>query len=77
MTNKGPVALAYDTLSHSARENGVRWLFEGAVMSGTPALRLPLTTLIGNEIKEIKGILNGTTNYMLMRMEEGSLTKML
>ncbi|TWI58945.1 homoserine dehydrogenase [Halalkalibacter nanhaiisediminis] len=71
MTNKGPVALAYETLSKQARENGVRWLFEGAVMSGTPALRLPQTTLVGNEITEIKGILNGTTNYMLMRMEDG------
>ncbi|MCL7745992.1 homoserine dehydrogenase [Halalkalibacter alkaliphilus] len=71
MTNKGPVALAYDTLSKLARENGVRWSFEGAVMSGSPALRLPLETLTGNDINEIRGILNGTTNYMLMRMEEG------
>ncbi|MFC0559968.1 homoserine dehydrogenase [Halalkalibacter alkalisediminis] len=71
MTNKGPVALAYESLSNLARQNGVQWLFEGAVMSGTPALRLPQTTLTGNDITEIKGILNGTTNYMLMRMEEG------
>jgi homoserine dehydrogenase len=71
MTNKGPVALAYEMLSALAIENDVRWLFEGSVMSGTPALRLPLAALIGNDIQEIKGILNGTTNYMLMRMEEG------
>ncbi|WP_227936271.1 homoserine dehydrogenase [Alkalihalobacillus deserti] len=71
MTNKGPVALAYNELSNLAKENGVQWLFEGAVMSGTPALRLPQVTLTGNEITEIKGILNGTTNYMLMRMEDG------
>ncbi|MFC0470209.1 homoserine dehydrogenase [Halalkalibacter kiskunsagensis] len=71
MTNKGPVALAYETLSKLAQENDVQWLFEGAVMSGTPALRLPEATLTGNDITEIRGILNGTTNYMLMRMEEG------
>ncbi|MDT8859930.1 homoserine dehydrogenase [Alkalihalobacillus sp. MEB130] len=71
MTNKGPVALAYEQLQNLAKENGVRWLFEGAVMSGTPALRLPEVTLTGNDITEVRGILNGTTNYMLMRMEEG------
>lgn len=40
-------------------------------MSGTPALRLPLTTLAGNNISEMRGILNGTTNYILTRMEDG------
>ncbi|WP_088102132.1 homoserine dehydrogenase [Halalkalibacter urbisdiaboli] len=73
MTNKGPVALAHKELAEQAKENGVRWLFEGAVMSGTPALRLPLATLAGNDITSIKGILNGTTNYMLTKMEEEGL----
>jgi homoserine dehydrogenase len=40
-------------------------------MSGTPTLRMPLTSLAGNDISEIKGILNGTTNYILTKMEEG------
>ena len=70
-TNKGPVALAYHELSSLARENQVLWGFEGTVMSGTPALRLPEMTLAGNEINEIRGILNGTTNYMLTEMEKG------
>ncbi|MCE7791506.1 homoserine dehydrogenase [Salipaludibacillus sp. CUR1] len=70
-TNKGPVAIAYKELSKLAEKNGVFWGFEGTVMSGTPALRLPFTTLAGNEIKEIKGILNGTTNFMLTEMEKG------
>ena len=70
-TNKGPVALAYNELSQLAEENGVFWGFEGTVMSGTPALRMPVTTLAGNEITEIKGILNGTTNYILTEMEKG------
>jgi homoserine dehydrogenase len=69
-SNKGPVVLAYRTLSELARRRGVGWGFEGTVMSGTPALRLPLTALAGNDISEIRGILNGTTNYILTRMED-------
>ncbi|AJY74379.1 homoserine dehydrogenase [Paenibacillus beijingensis] len=71
MSNKGPVALAYKELSEIAKENGVCWGFEGTVMSGTPSLRMPLVSLAGNEIREVKGILNGTTNFILTRMEEG------
>ncbi|PLS02385.1 homoserine dehydrogenase [Neobacillus cucumis] len=70
MTNKGPVALAYKELSAMAEKNGVFWGFEGTVMSGTPSLRMPIATLAGNEIKEIRGILNGTTNYILTKMEQ-------
>ena len=70
-TNKGPVALAYQELAELAETNGAFWGFEGTVMSGTPALRMPVTTLAGNEIREIKGILNGTTNYILTEMEKG------
>ncbi len=70
MTNKGPVALAYKELSELAKEKGVSWGFEGTVMSGTPALRMPIATLAGNDIKEIRGILNGTTNYILTKMED-------
>ncbi len=69
--NKGPTALAYQELSLLAQKQGLRWAFEGTVMSGTPALRMPLTTLAGNEINELRGILNGTTNYILTKMEEG------
>lgn len=72
MSNKGPVSLAYEQLSRMAEEHGVRWCFEGTVMSGTPALRMPLATLAGNDISEVRGILNGTTNFMLTRMAEGS-----
>lgn len=70
-TNKGPVALAYHELATLAQAQGVRFGIEGTVMSGTPALRLPLVTLAGNELSEIRGIFNGTTNYILTKMEEG------
>jgi homoserine dehydrogenase len=70
-SNKGPLALHYQELAELAKEKGVRFLFEGTVMSGTPVLNLLRETLAGSEIREIKGILNGTTNYILTRMEEG------
>ncbi len=71
MSNKGPVALAYKELAALAKANNVRWGFEGTVMSGTPALRMPLAALAGNDIREVRGIFNGTTNYILTKMEEG------
>ncbi|ATG75505.1 homoserine dehydrogenase [Zobellella denitrificans] len=71
MSNKGPVSLAYESLARMAEAHGVRWGFEGTVMSGTPALRMPLVALSGNDISEVRGILNGTTNFMLTRMAEG------
>jgi homoserine dehydrogenase len=70
MTNKGPIALAYKELTALAKQHHVKWGFEGTVMSGTPALRMPKTTLAGNEITEVRGILNGTTNFILTKMEE-------
>ena len=71
MSNKGPVSLAYQELAELAKKNDVRWGFEGTVMSGTPALKMPLVSLAGNNIFELRGILNGTTNYILTKMEEG------
>ncbi len=71
-SNKGPVALEYPSLSALAEEHGVYWGIEGSVMSGTPSLRMPMVSLIGNEIREIRGIFNGTTNYILTQMENGS-----
>ncbi|MEA3334967.1 MAG: homoserine dehydrogenase [Chloroflexota bacterium] len=71
LTNKGPVALAYRELAELARDNQVQFRFEGTVMSGTPAIRMAETTLAGCEINQIRGILNGTTNFILSQMEEG------
>ncbi|MBN1225006.1 MAG: homoserine dehydrogenase [Candidatus Aminicenantes bacterium] len=70
-TNKGPLALKYKELDRIAKAMKVQLLFEGTVMSGTPLINLIRETLAGSAIQEIKGILNGTTNYILTRMEEG------
>lgn len=70
-TNKGPIALAYEELQALAAQKGVKLGFEGTVMSGTPSIRLAQEALAGCHITEIKGILNGTTNYILSQMEQG------
>lgn len=71
-TNKGPAALAYRSLAELARRKGVEIGVEGTVMSGTPALRLGSQLLAGAGIRRVQGILNGTSNYILSRMEDGA-----
>ena len=70
-SNKGPVALQYRSLSALAAERKLQFLIEGTVMSGTPVLNLLDGPLAGCQVESMRGILNGTTNYILTRMEEG------
>lgn len=70
-SNKGPAALYYSELQKLAEKNNVKFMIEGTVMSGTPVINLARNELAGNEISAIRGILNGTTNYILTKMEEG------
>ncbi|MDR2320063.1 MAG: homoserine dehydrogenase [Microbacterium sp.] len=70
-TNKGPVALAGTALNRVAADRGVRFEYEGSVMSGTPVLRFASDALPGLRISSVQGILNGTSNYVLGRMETG------
>lgn len=69
--NKGPIALAYADLRSAARRAGKLLRFEGTVMAGTPSITLALEALAGCTILEARGILNGTTNYILTRMTAG------
>lgn len=71
LANKGPVAVAYDELRMLAAQHGKRLLLEATVMAGTPSLRLGMQALAGCTIREARGILNGTTNYILTQMESG------
>jgi homoserine dehydrogenase len=68
-SNKGPAALHYRELQDLARTNGLQFRIEGTVMSGTPVFHLAESGLPGNDIREVKGILNGTTNFILTKME--------
>ena len=74
-TNKGPVALAAAELNRIAAEHGVQFAYEGAVVSGTPVLRFAEKTLSGLRINAVRGILNGTSNYVLGQMELGMSTE--
>ena len=69
--NKGPIALAYSELEQKAQDVNKQLLFEGTVMAGTPSLQMSMGSLAGCEILEARGILNGTTNYILTQMESG------
>ena len=71
-TNKGPVALHWPELSKLAAERGLQIGVEGTVMSGTPAVNLGLNLLRAANVRAVRGILNGTCNYILTRMEAGS-----
>jgi homoserine dehydrogenase len=70
-TNKGPIALAYHELAAEARAAGVQLRYEGTVMSGTPVLSLCEAGLAGAGIRAIRGVLNGTCNFILTQMEQG------
>ena len=72
-SNKGPAALHYHELKKMADKNNLFFRIEGTVMSGTPVFSLFETGLAGNEIREIKGILNGTTNFILTKMEQDNM----
>lgn len=69
--NKGPIVLAMSYLTALAEEQGVLLRFSGTVGGGTPMLDLARLGLRGDQVVEIAGILNGTTNYILTRMGEG------
>jgi homoserine dehydrogenase len=67
-TNKGPLALAMPALVELANHNHVMFKFSGTVGGGTPVLDFAKKCLEGSRITSIRGILNGTSNYILSRM---------
>ncbi len=69
-SNKEVVANFGNLLCDAARDNGVRYLYEASVGGGIPLIRPIKTALAANEIYEIHGILNGTTNYILTEMDK-------
>jgi len=73
-TNKGPLALAMPALIELANYNKVCFRFSGTVGGGTPVLELAKNGLLGDRIISIRGILNGTTNYILSEMDEGRIS---
>jgi homoserine dehydrogenase len=69
--NKGPLSVAFSSLIELANYNGIIFKFSGTVGGGTPILEFAKRCLKGDRIVSFKGILNGTTNFILSKMEEG------
>ncbi|MBQ8975688.1 MAG: homoserine dehydrogenase [Oscillospiraceae bacterium] len=67
-SNKELVAKHGYELLTIAKKNNVNYLFEASVGGGIPILRPISQCLAGNDISEVFGILNGTTNYILTQM---------
>ena len=68
-SNKEVVANFGHELIEAADKNNVKYMFEASVGGGIPIIRPLSSSLVGNEIYEISGILNGTSNYILTQME--------
>ncbi len=72
-SNKALVAKYGAELLSIARERDINFLFEASVGGGIPIIRPLNSSMTADEIEEITGILNGTTNYMMTKMfYEGS-----
>ncbi|MBS7634956.1 homoserine dehydrogenase, partial [Candidatus Bathyarchaeota archaeon] len=73
-TNKGPLTLALPQLLDFAQRRHADLRFSGAVGGAMPILGFAKELLYGDEILSIRGVLNGTTNYILWSMSERHLT---
>lgn len=70
-TNKGPLATKFGELIALARKNRCKLKFEGSVGGAMPIINLCHDNLVGEKILSIRGILNGTCNYILSKMDSG------
>lgn len=73
-SNKELVAEYGAELMELAEKKGANFLFEASVGGGIPIIRPLNQSVTSDEIYEITGILNGTTNYMLTRMSKDGVT---
>lgn len=69
-TNKGPIALKFQELTSLASRKSLQLKFKGTVMAGTPSYNI-MKLLPGSKVRSVRGIMNGTTNYILARMSQG------
>ncbi|WP_418594222.1 homoserine dehydrogenase [Ponticoccus sp. (in: a-proteobacteria)] len=72
--NKAMLAHHGQALAELAEANGAVLRFEAAVAGGIPVIKALTESLAGNDIQRVVGVMNGTCNYILTRMEDGGLT---
>jgi homoserine dehydrogenase len=71
-SNKGPLVVSFNRLKELAEDNGVMLKYEATAGGTMPLINLIKHNLVGNEILGLRGIFNGTCNYILTRMmDEG------
>lgn len=69
--NKGPLALKFAELMSLAEKNGCELRFEGSVGGAMPIINLCRENMAGEDITSIRGIFNGTCNFILSKMDKG------
>jgi len=69
-SNKGPLVVAFKELEELSKKRGVEFRYSASVGGAIPVISLAKKILTGNKILAIRGILNGTTNYILTRMSQ-------
>ena len=72
--NKALLAKHGKEIFKLARENNAEVGYEASVCGGIPLIRSIKEGLLANKIEELRGIINGTSNYILTRMEEENCT---
>tara|TARA_B100001029_G_scaffold173703_1_gene172894 strand:+ start:2051 stop:3316 length:1266 start_codon:yes stop_codon:yes gene_type:complete len=70
--NKAVIYHYGDEIFKEAYKNNVKVLFESSVCAGTPIIKLLKEELAANKISKISGMLNGTSNFILSKMEDGA-----
>ena len=72
--NKEAVAHRWVELEQAARQGSAGLYYEASVCGGIPIIKLINESMQANEISEIKGIINGTTNYILSQMSNAGVS---
>ncbi len=71
--NKELISKHWPELESAAREGGAGFYFEASCVGGVPIIRTLTQSLQGDNIQQIVGIINGTTNYILTKMAEDNM----
>ncbi|MCL2141892.1 MAG: homoserine dehydrogenase [Methanimicrococcus sp.] len=73
-SNKGPLTLKFKYLEKLAADNNCYFKYEATVGGAMPVINLMKDVMAGNDIESVRGIFNGTCNYILTRMYEEKST---
>jgi len=72
--NKAVIAANYDMFRKAAEDGGVQIRYEASVGGAIPVIETIRKSLVANQITKVQGIVNGTTNYILTKMEEENMS---